>query len=96
MRPTVVQIMEESARHFDVEVSALTSGSRQKTVVRARQCAMYLAYDLTGKSYSEIAQSFFVDHTTVLHAVRRVRNCEVPWGGEVDHVRRRLVPVSTG
>jgi hypothetical protein len=51
----------------------LTSSRRKATVVKARQIAMYISKQLTSQSLPEIGRRFGGrDHTTVLHAVRKV------------------------
>jgi chromosomal replication initiator protein len=50
----------------------LLSPSRAPDVTRARHLAMYLTRQLTGLSLADIARSFQRDHSTVLHAIRRV------------------------
>jgi hypothetical protein len=51
----------------------LKSVRRTKTVVQARQIAMYLAKTMTGQSLPDIGRRFGgKDHTTVLHAVRKI------------------------
>jgi chromosomal replication initiator protein len=52
----------------------LLSPSRAPDVTRARHLAMYLTRQLTGLSLADIARSFQRDHSTVLHAIRRVDN----------------------
>jgi chromosomal replication initiator protein len=51
----------------------MLSKRRSRTVARPRQMAMYLAKELTNHSLPEIGESFGGrDHTTVLHACRRI------------------------
>ena len=51
----------------------MSSNRRTQTIARPRQIAMYLSKMLTTKSYPEIGNSFGGrDHTTVMHAVKRV------------------------
>ena len=51
----------------------MLSGRRTRAIVRPRQIAMYLAKTMTSKSFPEIGKRFGGrDHTTVLHAVRKV------------------------
>ena len=61
------------ARHFGLTVGELKGKSRQQAIAEARGLAMYLARRLTGASYAEIGRQFGGrDHTTVLHACRKV------------------------
>ncbi|MEX0702572.1 MAG: DnaA/Hda family protein [Planctomycetales bacterium] len=62
------------ARHFGVSVRAIRSGTRQQGPLFPRQCAMYLARELTRKPLSHIAVYFGrKNHSTVTHACQRVR-----------------------
>jgi chromosomal replication initiator protein len=56
-----------------ITIYELKSQRRTAVVVRARQIAMYLSKKLTGQSLPEIGRRFGDrDHTTVLHAVRKI------------------------
>jgi chromosomal replication initiator protein len=67
------QVQEAVAARGDLSVDELLSPSRTARVARARQLAMYLTRELTDLSLPAIAQAFNRrDHTTVLHAIRRV------------------------
>ena len=59
--------------HFNVPRQELLSARRHKSVVYPRQIGMYLAKTLTTRSLPEIGRKFGGrDHTTVLHAVRKI------------------------
>jgi chromosomal replication initiator protein len=61
------------ARQYNVSRADLLSSRRTANVVRPRQVAMYLAKILTLRSLPEIGRRFGGrDHTTVLHAVRKI------------------------
>jgi chromosomal replication initiator protein len=61
------------AAKLGLTVEALISPKRTATLAGARQLAMYLTRELTDLSLPEIARAFNRrDHTTVLHAIRRV------------------------
>jgi chromosomal replication initiator protein len=67
------QIQEAVAARLELSVDDLLSPSRTAPVARARQLAMYLTRELTDLSLPAIARAFNRrDHTTVLHAIRRV------------------------
>lgn len=71
--PTLKQIVEQTARHFGLKAADLKSGSRRRSVVVARDTAIYLARRLTKKSLQEIGDYFGGrDHTTVLHSCRKL------------------------
>lgn len=72
-RLRVEEIQSVVALHYRMARDDLLSERRFKELVRARAVAMYLARHLTLKSLPEIANFFGGrDHSTVLHAVRRV------------------------
>lgn len=61
------------AHHYDVRLSDITSARRNANIVWARHVGMYLAHDLTNLSTPVIGRQFGgKDHTTVLHAVRKL------------------------
>jgi chromosomal replication initiator protein len=69
----IARIQAVACAHFGVDRSALLSRSRAADVAWARQAAMYLARELTDHSLPQIGREFAKrDHTTVLHACRRV------------------------
>lgn len=62
------------AEYYKIKVSDLNSKRRSRSVARPRQVAMYLAKDLTSHSLPEIGETFGGrDHTTVLHACRKIK-----------------------
>ena len=71
----IEDIQRVVARHFNVSKADLLSSRRTRTIVRPRQIAMYLAKVLTPRSLPEIGRRFGGrDHTTVLHAVRKIES----------------------
>jgi chromosomal replication initiator protein len=72
-RVKIEDIQRAVARHYNVSRSDMLSSRRTANVVRPRQIAMYLAKTLTLRSLPEIGRRFGGrDHTTVLHAVRKI------------------------
>ena len=72
-RPKIEEIQKLVASHFNVSRADILSARRTANVVKPRQVAMYLAKMLTPRSLPEIGRRFGGrDHTTVLHAVRKV------------------------
>ncbi len=66
-------ILRVVTKHFGVNRSDLLSSRRNRSIVRPRQIGMYLAKSLTARSLPEIGRRFGGrDHTTVLHAIRKV------------------------
>ena len=71
---TVENIQKTVAEYFKIRVADLLSKRRSRSIARPRQIAMALAKELTTHSLPEIGDAFGGrDHTTVLHACRRVR-----------------------
>ena len=72
-RVKIEDIQRTVARQYNVSRADLLSSRRTANVVRPRQIAMYLAKTLTLRSLPEIGRRFGGrDHTTVLHAVRKI------------------------
>ncbi|MFZ1816005.1 MAG: chromosomal replication initiator protein DnaA [Rhizobiaceae bacterium] len=72
-RVRIEDIQRIVARQFSVSKNDLLSNRRTRVIVRPRQIAMYLAKVMTPRSLPEIGRRFGGrDHTTVLHAVRKV------------------------
>jgi chromosomal replication initiator protein len=72
-RPTVERIAQRVGGYFRVEPRQLQSPQRSRQVLLPRQVGMYLARQLTGLSLEQIGAYFGGrDHSTVLHACRKV------------------------
>lgn len=71
---SVDNIQRVVAEYYKIKVADLLSKRRSRSVARPRQVAMYLAKDLTNHSLPEIGDLFGGrDHTTVLHACRKIK-----------------------
>ena len=74
---TIDNIQRVVADYYKLKMSDLLSKRRSRSVARPRQVAMALAKELTNYSLPEIGESFGGrDHTTVLHACRKVKELE--------------------
>ncbi len=75
LRPVSISLVQEVvAQHFHIAVTDLTARKRTREVVFPRHLAMYLARELLNASFPEIAKRFGgKDHSTVIHACKRVR-----------------------
>ncbi|NKK81877.1 chromosomal replication initiator protein DnaA [Rhizobium leguminosarum] len=72
-RVRIEDIQRIVARHYNVSRQELVSNRRTRVIVKPRQIAMYLSKTLTPRSFPEIGRRFGGrDHTTVLHAVRKI------------------------
>ncbi len=71
---TIDNIQKTVAEYFKMRIADLHSKRRSRSITRPRQIAMALAKELTSHSLPEIGDAFGGrDHTTVLHACRRVK-----------------------
>jgi chromosomal replication initiator protein len=93
-RIKIEDIQRVVARQYNVSRSDLLSSRRTANVVRPRQVAMYLAKTLTLRSLPEIGRRFGGrDHTTVLHAVRKIEalvSKDIALSDEVELLKRQL------
>jgi chromosomal replication initiator protein len=72
---TTATIMAQTAAYFGLSMEDLCGTSRSRVLVTARQIAMYLCRELTDLSLPKIGQQFGGrDHTTVMHADRKIRS----------------------
>lgn len=70
---SIDNIQKTTAEYYNIKVSDLLSKRRSRTIARPRQLAMAIAKELTNHSLPEIGDAFGGrDHTTVLHACRKV------------------------
>jgi chromosomal replication initiator protein len=93
-RVRIEDIQRIVARQYNVSRADLLSSRRTANVVRPRQVAMYLAKVLTLRSLPEIGRRFGGrDHTTVLHAVRKIENLagnDSTFAEEIEALKRQL------
>jgi chromosomal replication initiator protein len=72
-RITIDDIQKATSEHYGMKQADLLSERRNRAIARPRQAAMWLAKQLTTRSLPDIGRRFGGrDHTTVLHAVRRI------------------------
>ena len=72
---TVRNILAATAELFNFSLDQITGGSRRRPLVDSRQIAMYVTRNMTDLSYPEIGRAFGNrDHTTVIHAVRKIEH----------------------
>ena len=93
-RVTIEEIQRRVAEHFNMKLADMHSERRARAVARPRQVAMYLSKQLTTRSLPEIGRKFGNrDHTTVMHAVRKIEElCAIDAGfsEDVELLRRML------
>lgn len=86
----VDSVIDAASRVYRVPADKITSRSRSRPIIDARQAAMYVARHTTALSYPELGRAFGDrDHTTVLHAVTKIERLM----GERDDVRKRVLSV---
>lgn len=92
--PKIEEIKMAVCRYFKITPTAITSLRREEETLRPRQIAIYLAKQLTGRSYPEIARRFGKrDHTTAISSVRRIEAlCLSHWdvAHDVAHLERQF------
>ncbi len=93
-RVFISDVQREVCAFFELTKKDLLSHRRNKSIVRPRQVGMYLAKILTSRSLPEIGRRFGNrDHTTVLHAIRKVEELmasNLKFSCEVQELKRRL------
>ena len=82
---SVENIQKAVADFYSIKVADMYSKKRPANIARPRQVAMFMAKELTQKSLPEIGELFGGrDHTTVLHAVRKIGE-ERSHDGQLNH-----------
>lgn len=91
---SVETIQKVVAEHFKIRVVDLKSKKRQRAISAPRQIAMFLARNRTQSSYPEIGACFGgKDHTTVMHAVKKVekeRKKDIDLRTHIETIIRKL------
>ena len=96
MKPvlTVGVVQDLVARYFGIRTAEMTSARRSRDVARPRQIAMYLARQFTPQSLPQIGARFGNrDHTTVLHALRKIaalKKTDAQLAVDLDRLTTRL------
>jgi chromosomal replication initiator protein len=93
-RVSIDEIQKAVCAHFRLDKSEMSSKRRTRSIARPRQVAMFLAKEMTPRSYPDIGRRFGGrDHSTVIHAVRTIEALRVK-DGELDSdiaaIRRAL------
>jgi len=93
-RITIDEIQRKVAEHYTLRLQDMHSARRSRNVARPRQVAMYLCKKLTPRSLPEIGRKFGGrDHTTVMHAVRKIEELvgeDIAFADEVKVITRKL------
>ena len=93
-RVTIEEIQRQVASHYQIRVGDMHSARRSRSIARPRQIAMFLAKQLTQHSLPDIGRRFGGrDHTTVLHAVKKIDELcliDKQFQDDVEFLRRML------
>ena len=73
LQASIREIQETVASYYGLTVGELTSPGRTRQLCAPRHLAMFLARERTAASLPELGRAFRRDHTSVLHAVRKLR-----------------------
>jgi chromosomal replication initiator protein len=91
---TIEEIQKRVAAHYNIRLGEMHSARRSRAIARPRQVAMYLSKQLTTRSLPEIGRKFGGrDHTTVMHAVRKIDELcalDSAFSEDVELLRRML------
>lgn len=90
---TIDNIKRTVANYYNIRVGDLSSARRTRSLARPRQIAMALAKELTQHSLPEIGEAFGKDHTTVLHACRKIaalRSDDLKIREDYENLQRQL------
>lgn len=92
---SILQIQEEVAKYYHIQLKDLKGKKRVKSIVVPRQIAMYLARELTDNSLPKIGAEFGgKDHTTVIHAhekIQQLMESSVSMQNEVSEIKNFLL-----
>ena len=91
---TVGNIQKEVANYYQIRIADMMSSRRTRSIARPRQVAMALAKELTNQSLPAIADQFGGrDHTTVLHACRKINQLireDAALADDYDNLRKKI------
>ncbi|MEM5516126.1 DnaA/Hda family protein [Henriciella sp. AS95] len=97
--PTLDNIKRAAMRIFDISKPEIESAKKARQVCHPRQIAMYLCREMTDKSLPQIARAFAKkDHTTVLHAWRKIRKAmqtDADMVRDVERVREMVFEIQS-
>jgi len=87
-------ILKVVSERFRIPVDIILSKQRTYHVSRARAFVMFMAYTVADHSLNEIARQLKVDHTSVLHAIRKVNRAltdgDAVIAGEIDKLKKEF------
>jgi chromosomal replication initiator protein len=71
-KPTITAVIKSAADHYRIAYGDIIQRNRRPALARPRQVAMFVARQVTDRSYGEIGLLFRRDHSTITHACKRV------------------------
>ncbi len=74
INPTPDFIIKAVAKYFETDPSLLLGKNNSEKIVMPRQIAMYIVRDMVGLSYPKIGEIFKKDHSTVMHAIKKLND----------------------
>ena len=80
---TIEKTAKTVAEYFNVTIADFKGPSRNQKISNSRQIAVYLAREITGKSFESIAEYFNKKHTTMLYSHEKIRD-ELKTNKELD------------
>ncbi len=93
-RVTIQQVQKSVAAHFNMSVDELLTRTRQQSIARPRQIAMYLALKIAKRSLPYTGEKFGgFDHTTVMFArnkFEKLYNEDLVVRAELDEITRKI------
>lgn len=74
IKPTIYQVIAAVGYALGTSAEGIISPKIRKELTKPRQIAMYYAREITHKSFPQLGAVFEKDHTSVLYAIRKVKN----------------------
>ncbi|NMO02593.1 chromosomal replication initiator protein DnaA [Gordonia sp. TBRC 11910] len=93
---SAARILSTTADYFELSVDELRGPSRTRAIAQARQIAMYLCRELTDLSLPRIGETFDRDHTTVIHADKKIRGAMAERRDIYNHVQELTARIRQG
>lgn len=86
-------IQKTVAADFGITTAEMMSRSRKDYICSPRQIAMYLAWDTMGRSLTDTARRFGRDHTTLVHARRKIekRMADPDYADRIERLRAQIL-----
>lgn len=93
-RVRAADVVKAAAEFYGIDLRDALSQSRSRSVVKARQVAMYIISTVCGRSYMETARAVYrEDHTTAVYAVQKIGaliKTDAVLAAEVEEIKRNV------